>query len=197
MAILLYNFFFYIVLASRSSFLYSFNDWVDANAFFTVGKSLFNGKVIFRDIFEQKGSLLYFIYGIGYLLSNTTFYGVFILEVLFSTVFLYYVHKIISLYLDDKYSLWIIPIFAFLIYTTPTFQQGSSCEEFCLPFFIITIYCLLKYAKDRKINYKEIYLVGFLASLIFFMKYTLLGISFAFMLYIYLLIHCVKNDINN
>ena len=53
-----------LMLASKNSFLYPFNDWVDANAFFTVGKSMFHGIVPYKDLFEQKGPLLYFIYGI-------------------------------------------------------------------------------------------------------------------------------------
>ena len=42
-----------ITLCSRSSFLYPLNNWDDANCFFTVGKSMFNGKVPYRDLIEQ------------------------------------------------------------------------------------------------------------------------------------------------
>jgi len=84
--IILYCFlvsFIILLFTSKCSFLYPFNDWVDANAFFTVGKSMMNGIVPYRDLFEQKGLLLYFIYGVGYLISNTTFIGIFILEIIF------------------------------------------------------------------------------------------------------------------
>ena len=75
-----------LMLASKNSFLYPFNDWVDANAFFTVGKSMFHGIVPYKDLFEQKGPLLYFIYGIASIISFKSFLGVFILEVLFSII---------------------------------------------------------------------------------------------------------------
>ena len=78
-----------LAVCTRSSFLYPLNDWVDSNCYFTVGKSMFNGKVVYRDIYEQKGVLLYFIHGIAYLISNTTFFGVFIFEVIFFAAFLY------------------------------------------------------------------------------------------------------------
>ena len=42
-----------LLITSKNSFLYLFNDWVDANSFFTVGKSMFNGLVVYKDIFEQ------------------------------------------------------------------------------------------------------------------------------------------------
>ena len=31
-----------LMITSKNSFLYPFNDWVDINAFFTMGKCLFN-----------------------------------------------------------------------------------------------------------------------------------------------------------
>ena len=117
-----------LMIVSRSSFLYSFNNWNDANAFFTMGKSLMNGKVIYKELFEQKGPLLYLIYGIGYLISNKTFLGVFILEVISSTIFSYIICKIINLYLDKKYIYFILPIFLMILYASRAFSYGGSCE---------------------------------------------------------------------
>ena len=175
----------FLTLLSKNSFLYGFNDWEDANAFFTLGKSLFSGKIIYKDIFEQKGPFLYFIYGIGYLISNFNFLGVFFLEIIFSTVFLYYIYKIINLYLDSKYGFIIIPIFTMLLYSSSAFRQGGSCEEFTFPFLAITIYNLLNFIKKDDIKYSTVYITGILAGLIFLMKYTLLGINFAFMAYLF------------
>lgn len=182
-----------LLIASKSSPLYPFNDWCDANAFFTMGKGLFNGKVPFKDLFEQKGPLLYLIYGIGYLISNTTFLGVFILEVISSTIFLYISHKIINLYLKEKYSYIVLPLFALLLYTAVSFKHGSSCEEFCFPMMMYSLYELLKYAKTNKITNLKIYIVGIMAGLIFLTKYTVLGINFAFMLYLFISLLKQKN----
>ena len=37
-------------ICTKSSFLYPLNDWVDSNCFYTVGKSMVHGKVLYRDI---------------------------------------------------------------------------------------------------------------------------------------------------
>ena len=79
--------FIILMFTSKNSFLYPFNDWVDANAFFTMGKSMFQGVVPYKDLFEQKGLILYFIYGIGSLISFKSFIGVFILEVISFSIF--------------------------------------------------------------------------------------------------------------
>ena len=52
-----------LLFATRSSFLYPMNNWDDSNSYFTMGKSMFRGIMIYRDIFDQKGPYLYLIYG--------------------------------------------------------------------------------------------------------------------------------------
>lgn len=177
--------FIILLITSKNSFLYPLNDWVDANAFFTVGKSLMNGVVPYRDVFEQKGILLYFIYGIGYLISNKTFHGVFLIEVLFFAVFLYYLHKIITLFLDKKYSYIILPILGFLITTSFSFTHGGAAEEFCFPMFAVTLYYFLRHFQGKEVTRNEFMLNGFLAGCIFLIKYTLLGFWFSFMAFLF------------
>ena len=80
-AVIMFIAFCFLAICSRSSFIYPCNNWDDSNSYFTMGKVMMNGGVIYRDAFDQKGPLLYFIYGLGYLMSNTTFVGVFVLEV--------------------------------------------------------------------------------------------------------------------
>ena len=53
-------------------------------------------------------------------------------------------HKIINLYLEEKYSYIILPLFAFLLYTAISFRHGSSCEEFCFPMMMYSLYELIK-----------------------------------------------------
>lgn len=173
--------FLILSITSKCSFLYPFNDWGDANSFFTVGKSMFNGIVPYKGIFEQKGPLLYFIYGLGYLISHKSFLGVFVLEVATWTFSLYYFFKTINIYLSKSLSLTIIPLFMTLICVSKAFAHGGGAEEFCLPFYAITLYFFLKHFKNEDTDYKTILIAGFCAGCVLLIKYTLLGFWFAFM----------------
>ena len=173
-----------LLITSKNSFIYVFNDWVDANAFFSVGKGIFNGLVPYKDLFEQKGPLLYLIYGIGYLISNKTFHGVFILEVISLTIFLYYIHKVFSLYFDKKYSLVLLPALTMMMSISIFFFHGGSCEEFCLSFIGISLYYYIRHFKEKELTNKEIFINGLLAGLVLITKYTLLGFWIAFCLFI-------------
>lgn len=170
--------FFLLLICSKSSPFYPFNDWVDANAFFTMGKGLFNGKVLYKDLFEQKGPFLYFIYGIGYLISNTSFLGIFIIEVISFTICLYYCHKIINLFLNKKEYLIILPLLGAILCTSHAFTHGGSAEELCFPFLAYSLYSFLRYLIKNEMNYSIILTNGLIAGLVFMIKYTLLGFWF-------------------
>ena len=107
---LLLSAFAILFVASRSSLLYPCNDWNDANSYFSVGKGLFHGKVPYRDIFDQKGMYLYFFYGLAYLLSHTTFAGVFVLELVLAAADLLSIYRILSLYLKKDLALLLSPL---------------------------------------------------------------------------------------
>lgn len=170
----------FLLICTKSSPLYRINDWYDAQCFFTVGKSMINGKIPYLDLFEQKGPLLFLLYGIASLISNNSFIGVFILEVISYSVFLYYVSKIIEIYLDKKYSYILIPIIALLMLPTRCFTHGGSCEEFCFPVLAILIYKYIKYLKNNDISSNDTIIVGILSGILLWMKYTLLGFSIGF-----------------
>ena len=185
-----------LLIASKNSPFYAFNDWTDANAFFTVGKSMMNGLVPYKDIFEQKGPFLYLLYGIGYLISNRSFLGVFIIEVIIFTIGLYYLYKTLKLFISDKSSFIILIIFSSLFTTCRAFAHGGSAEEFCMAFFFITLYYFFKHFKVQKLSSKEMFLNGIIAGLVLLTKYTLLGfwIGFTFAIFIDYL---TKKDLKN
>lgn len=173
-----------LFICSRSSFLYLFNNWDDANSYFSMGKVMMNGGVIYRDSFDQKGPLLYFLYGIGYLLSPTSFDGVFLLEILSMTAFLMAGYKILCLYLPHKLSLSLLPVFAFMVTVSKSFYWGGSAEEFCLPFLGWGLYFSLQYFKTTYpafISKKTLVLCGFFAGCIMLIKFNILGLYFAWM----------------
>lgn len=181
--------FVFLLICTKSSPLYPINDWVDSNAFFTMGKGMMNGKILYRDLFEQKGPLLYFIHGLAYLISNNTFLGVYIFEGIFFAVFLYFSNKIINLYYNKKYSYIALPIISAIVLNLINFSHGDSAEEFTMPLLIISLYYLLKYFKNEypnPIKARILLLNGFLAGCVMWIKYSLLGFWFGWMIMIFI-----------
>ena len=153
-----------LLLCTKNSPLYAFNNWVDENAFFTVGKAWAHGIVPYRDIFEQKGPLLYFIFMLGSIISKKSFIGIFVFEVISLTITLIFSCKIIQLFLKDKFIYPILPLLASIICSSGFFVHGGSVEEFCFPFLFISLYYFLKHFINSKISYIELFINGFIAG---------------------------------
>ncbi len=175
-----------LLFASRSSFLYPCNDWNDANSYFSVGKGIFNGRLPYRDIFDQKGMYLYFFYGLAYLVSRTTFRGVFLMELVLAVADLAGIYKILKLYLKNSTALALTPPVLALSFASQSFYWGGSAEEICLPFLIWGLYLSLCYFKTeypaKGMDHKTLFLAGILAGMVANIKFTVLGFFFAWMM---------------
>lgn len=184
--------FSFLTVCTKSSFLYPFNDWVDANCFFTMGKAMMQGETLYVDLYEQKGPFLYFIHGIAWLISSDTFLGVFLFEVLFFAGFLFFSVKIANLYLQNiKLSCFVLPILGLVIPVSHAFSHGDSAEELCLLFLVIPLYLVLRSIKqDRFLSFKEMFVCGICGGCVFYIKYTMMG--FFIGLAIYLIFACLS-----
>nr|WP_318683446.1 hypothetical protein [uncultured Acetatifactor sp.] len=166
-----------LLLFSKSSWLYPFNDWPDVNMFFTMGKGMLHGKVPYVDLAEQKGPYVFLAGAVGYLLSNTGFYGYFLLELLSFSFFLFYAARIIALYTDFP-SIWILPLLGAGIGCAKSFVHGGSLEELCLGFFAYGIYSLLRFLRspDGSMPKGTLLANGVIAGILLWSKFTLLGL---------------------
>lgn len=169
-----------ITICSKSSPIYPFNNWDDANCFFTVGKSITNNIVMYKDIFEQKGPLLYFIHTLAYLISHTTFIGVYFFELITCFLFLFISYKTLRLFIDSNV-IYSIPIIAVIIYSSRALSHGGSAEEFCLPCVALCNYFGIKALKNNEnINWKNWLVVGVTSGAVLWIKFSLLGFYIGF-----------------
>jgi hypothetical protein len=173
----------FLLLSSTCSPLYVFNDWADPNSFLTVGKVMIHGLVPYRDLFEQKGPLVYLLHGVAYLLDRTGFGGVFLFEVLSLTLTLYVAGRTVVLFLDKHWQWFILPVCACLPLLSSSFEGGDSAEEFCFPLIVGLLYLALRYYKvvfPAPMPALWLVAAGAGAGCVFMTKYTLLGCWFGF-----------------
>ncbi len=159
-----------MLICSTSSPLYFANNWVDVNAYLTMGRGLFHGKVLYLDLFDHKGPLLYFIYGIASLLSPHSYFGVYLLESIFFTFTLYYAFKIANLFLNKEPSYLSLFLLMPFMFITKFFCLGGSSEEFILPFIFIAIYYTISILKNNYTK-KNFYIIGLCLCAIILIKF--------------------------
>lgn len=177
-----------IGLCSRSSPLYPINDWNDTNCFFTVGKAMFNGRVVYRDIYEQKGVLLYFLYGLAWLVSHRSFFGAYLLETLCFAVFLRTAAETARRLGVLRGFALLLPCLAAVLCSSYSFFLGGSAEEIALPFLYPALHVFLTSGEDGVPTPRRALLLGFLAGCVLWIKYTMLGLYFGYALYLLVLL---------
>ncbi len=167
-----------LVLSTKSSFLYPLNDWVDVQCFFTVGRGVVHGLMPYRDLYEQKGPLVYLLYALGAAISENSFVGVFVVECLCFAAFLHLCGKIAETLTGLRGAYWpgaALP--AVLIPLSPAFSHGGSAEELILPVFALGLWLVLR-VLGRKDGFTdgEGIALGLCAAAALWMKYTFCGL---------------------
>ena len=168
----------YLLLCSMCSPWYPLNIWDDANCLLTVGRVMKEGGVLYRDIYEQKGPLLYLIHMWAAMISDSSFFGVFLFEIAALTTVLVFAQKTMCLWVN-KESAWAgTALFGACVLISRSFARGDSAEEFCLPFLMAALYIVSSHAKRSKepLPARKMLWLGVLAGCVASIKYTALGL---------------------
>ena len=170
--------FVFLLLCSMCSPLYPLNIWDDANCLLTVGRVMKEGGVLYRDVYEQKGPMLYLIHMLAAMISDASFMGVFFFEVISFTSVLVFAQKLICLWTNDRFAWAGTMLFGECVLVSRSFARGDSAEEFCLPFLMAALYIVCAHAKrsDKALPAGTMLMLGILAGCVAAVKYTALGL---------------------
>lgn len=170
-----------VSLFSACSWLYPLNPWDDANCFSTIGKSMLEGKVLYREIFDQKGPLLFLLHVASAWAFARPFFGIYLLQILCLFGYLVYGLKIIRARGEkvEKLREFLAMCLLGLVYITSEFYYyGDSVEELSMPALTFAFYHLLAYAYNKVIpSHHSAVLIGLAAAWVFWMKFTVLAMT--------------------
>lgn len=183
-----------LAICSKSSFLYPLNNWGDANCYYTVAKGMLHGKVPYRDLVEQKGPIIFFLYALGELVSETSFIGIYFIEAVSAAIFLYFAVKTVMLYVDVKgYETGIVFAMAAIAYSSYANRHGGGPEELSLCIFGYLLYLGARYLEhDMFPNTIEAIVLGVCAGVLFWTKYNLCAIFVT--VFAFVVIHAIKRQ---
>jgi hypothetical protein len=176
-----------ITIVSTCSPLYPLNPWNDANCFFTLGRGITHGLVPYRDLYEQKGPLLYFIYALAALISDKSFTGAWLIECIAASLFAVFSWKTVKLFVDPpKFTIALMPLLLGITYTLKMFNYGGNAEELCFPLLTVAFYFGLRSIinGDGIPSKREAIFCGLITAALFWIKYTFIGFMGGFCFYI-------------
>lgn len=152
--------------------------WLDAGVFLYVGQRLLEGQVLYRDVWDHKPPLIYYVNALGLGITNGSRWGVWFLEytaVAAASVLSYkLLQRAFGRWIASSVTaIWLLTFFSII-------EDGNLTETFALPFQFA---CLLL-AYDIETNRAGIYrrrgfLLGILLGLLFFFKTNQIGVGLA------------------
>lgn len=165
----------FFFLFSYNSPIYYFNNDVDYQWYMTLGNGLINGKIPYRDIFEHKGPIVYFITAFCCLFPNPGIVML-IMEILFTSSFFFIAYLICKKRLNTFYSLIAIPLLAFIIFSSwIRFGHGAIVENYCLPLLTYFLLCWIEFILENKEwDCKKNLILGICIGACFWIKSTTL-----------------------
>lgn len=168
-----------MTFGSMTSFLFPLHTGVDQNCFLSVAKAMTEGKVLYADIYEQKGPLLYALHIPAALLPQLRFFGVYLVQIVCWVWIFYAIRKISCLYLPANDSYFVAAVSGLVIVTAFGYSRGDNAEEFCLPLVLSSLYDLLCAARAEEngdgLTAGRILKNGIFAGCVLWIKFTMLG----------------------
>lgn len=155
----------------------------DSGVFLYTGWRILQGELPYRDIWDHKPPVIFYINAAGLALADNSRWGVWLLEVLFLFAAAWMGYKLIRKLFGTLPALF--SLLLWLLALTRILQGGNFTTEYTLPLQFAALW-LLHDLVNRKPRNAHFLLLGAAGALAFFTKQTAIGIWLAAALYLLL-----------
>ncbi len=185
--------FLVLLFCTKNSPLFPVNDWQDANIYYTMGKGMMNGYTPYVDLIDNKGPLLYLLYGLSWLIDPRGFSGVYIVQSLLMGISVLYVYKLARLFVRSELCAFFTALLSPALMLTARLYAdafnygGGGPDEFCRAVMIAALYYFVLFfqKRERDVNGYRLWhtaLLGFLAGCVFLMKFNYITFWLGFLI---------------
>lgn len=149
----------------------------DSAVFQIMGKGMLDGQVIYKDLFDHKGPIMYIINAIAYLISPKI--GLFVVEIVLIYIGALFIFKTSKIFVNEKIS-FIMALFYLMLFFLYSWG-GNFTEEYAITFVSIALFCIEKIIYEKKNDNKLLWIIiGLTFALTFFIKPTYIAVWIAF-----------------
>jgi hypothetical protein len=153
----------------------------DSGVFLYVGWRILNGEIPYRDVWDHKGPIIYYLDALGLLLSPNNTWGVWCVE------FIFLVAAVSLSFIILKKSFGPIAALAglyfWLLTFFITFAGGNLTTEYTIAFQFLLLY--LVYRNESNPKDWQLLTIGFVSGLIFLTRQNGVGLPVAYALYLF------------
>lgn len=137
------------------------------------------GAVLYRDVWDHKGPMLFLIQCLGLLLTPHSLTGIWILEWIAMGLTIWFFYLTARLFTESKAASALAAVAAMepLGYF---FQQGNCVEEWALPFISLSLYFFVRYMQTREMRFGQVWAAAGCMMCAFFLNGNLVTVWMVF-----------------
>lgn len=151
----------------------------DSGVFLYVAWRFLNGDIPYRDVWDHKPPLIYFVDALGLTLTPDSLWGVWFLEVIFAFFTLFFIYKLLNREFGIYAALTGTVVFVSGLLTI--LARGNVTEEYALVFQALGFWLFVK-AWRQDFPVRASFWIGLIGGLAFNFKQTTIGIWIAYAL---------------
>jgi hypothetical protein len=153
----------------------------DSGVFLYVGWRFLNGDIPYRDVWDHKPPLIYFVDAFGLTITPHSLWGVWLLQFIFLFFTLFFIYRL----LDNAFGIF-AALAGTIVLTSgllTILEKGNVTEEYALVFQVLSFWLfILAWKKDFPIH--SSFWIGLLGGLAFNLKQTTIGIWITYGLFL-------------
>lgn len=153
----------------------------DSGVFLYIGWRVLNGELPYRDVWDHKPPVIFYINALGLSLSNGSRWGLWAIELLFLFLAAYLGFQLIKKTLGGLPA--VLSLMLWLLSLTLLLQGGNITTEYALVFQFLALW-LIDYSEGSTRPFLCFYFIGLAGALSFFTKQTTIGIWLAIAIYL-------------
>lgn len=162
------------------------NSTMDYSVFRYIGAVMNKGLVPYKDVFDHKGILLYFINYIAFIIHKDI--GIWLIEILFFYISIIFTYKIARLFTNIKCSL-ITCLITIICFNYVYNGAGNFSEQYAITFITISLYLFYKNFKNNNtISLKSSFIIGICMGAVLLLRPNMIAVWICMSIYI-LIIH--------
>ena len=157
------------------SFPFGNSAWsgTDSSVFMYIGKGMHSGKVPYKDMFDHKGIILYFIEFLATFVEG--FAGIYIMELASTFLATFFIYKTVRLVTEDLCIRLLVSLLLMYFFGRPVYEGGNLTELYALPCVAYANYIFLKYLSTSEYSFMEFFLIGVTFSIVLLLRVNMVA----------------------
>ena len=153
----------------------------DSGVFLYVAWRFLNGDVPYRDVWDHKPPLIYFVDALGLALTPDSLWGVWLLQFLFLFFTLFFIYRL----LDEEFGIYAAQVGTITLISglLTILEKGNVTEEYALVFQTLYFFLFVR-AWKSDFPIRSSFWIGLLGGLAFNFKQTTIGVWIAYALFL-------------